>query len=228
MTRCLWTLLQAQDNAFSGMGRLWPGPERVPAWAEIPGSGTPREDRKIGVCAMRRWWAGAGAAGVLLIAVTGCGSDGDGGGSEAAGGESAGAAVAGVDSGAEEAVDIPSQVVRVGDVFTPDSFVGAGWKKSKEYSTETVPGAEEIWYGFFNQRDVEIRFFGSHEAALDQGVPVVERAITENVKRSRGGRLLDFSGGSFSAYNAYIVAGNAILLCELDISACEGLVGQLK
>ena len=127
----------------------------------------------------------------------------------------------------EESLDIPSEVVRVDDVFTPDSFVGAAWKKSKEYSTETVPGAEEIWYGFFNQRDAEIRFSGSHEAALEQGAPVVERAITENVKRSRGGRLLDFSGGSFSAYNAYIVAGNAILLCELDISACEGLVAQL-
>ena len=169
---------------------------------------------------MGRWRIGAGAIGVLLIAVVGCGSDGDGGGSEAVDGEPAGAAI-------EESVDIPSQIVRVGEAFTPDSFVGAGWKKSKEYSTETVPGAEEIWYGFFNQRDVEIRFFGSHETALEQGVPIVEMAITENVKRSRGGRLLDFSGGSFSAYNAYIVAGNAILLCELDISACEGLVAQL-
>lgn len=176
---------------------------------------------------MRRWWAGAGAAGVLLIAVAGCGSDGDGGGSGASDAESAGTVAAGADAGIGEAVDIPSRVIRAGDLFTTDSFVGAGWKKSKEYSTETVPGAEEVWYGFFNQRDIEIRFFGSHEAALDQGVPVVERAITENVKRSRGGRLLDFSGGSFSAYNAYIVAGNAILLCELDISACEGLVAQL-
>ncbi len=168
---------------------------------------------------MRRWWAGAGAAGVLLIVVIGCGSDGDGVESQAAG--------AAAEAAAEESVDIPSQVIRASDAFTPDSFVAAGWKKSKEYSTETVPGAEEVWYGFFNQRDIEIRFFGSHEAALEQGVPVVERAITENVKRSRGGRLLDFSGGSFSAYNAYIVAGNAILLCELDISACEGLVAQL-
>ena len=173
---------------------------------------------------MRRWWVVAGAAGVLFVAAAGCGSDGDGGGSGAAVGKSGGAAA----EVAEESVDIPSQLVRVDDVFTPDSFVGAGWKKSKEYSTETVPGAEEIWYGFFNQRDVEIRFFGSHEVALEQGAPVVERAITENVKRSRGGRLLDFSGGSFSAYNAYIVAGNAILLCELDISACEGLVEQLQ
>lgn len=171
---------------------------------------------------MRRWWVGLGAAGLLLIAAVGCGSDGDDAGGDAA--ASSGA----TDSGADESVEIPSQIVREAETFTTDTFVGAGWKKSKEYSTETVPGAEEVWYGFFSQRDIEIRFFASHEAALEQGVPVVESAITDNVKRSKGGRLLDFSGGSFSAYNAYIVVGNAILLCELDISACEGLVSQLE
>jgi hypothetical protein len=126
-----------------------------------------------------------------------------------------------------EDISVESQTVRSDEIFTADSFVAAGWKKSKQYSTETVPGAHEIWYGFYSQRDIEIRLYASHEDALALGKPVAESAIVENVKRSRGGLLLDVSGGSFSAYNAYIVAGNAILLCELDISSCEGLVENL-
>ncbi|NQW16363.1 MAG: hypothetical protein HQ478_02645 [Chloroflexi bacterium] len=168
---------------------------------------------------VRRWSAGVIVAVILAISAVGCGSSSN---------VEVSQAVDAASAVAEDSVDIPSQIVRAGEVFTTDTFVGAGWKKSKEYSTETVPGAREIWYGFFNQRDLEIRFFDDHNAALKQGVQVVEAAIIENVKRSRGGELLDISGGSFSAYNAYVVAGNAILLCELDISACEGLVNALE
>ncbi len=131
-------------------------------------------------------------------------------------------------TGSPDAIEIPSSIVQQNATFNPDSFVSAGWKKSKQYSTETVPDANEIWYGFFNQKDIEIRFYDDHETALNLGKPVAEAAIAENVKRSRGGELLDVSGGSFSAYNAYVVAGNAILLCELDISACEALVENLE
>ncbi len=126
-----------------------------------------------------------------------------------------------------EDIAVETRTIRPGETFTPDSFTAAGWKKSKQYSTETVPDAQEIWYGFFDQKDIEIRFYASHADALQLGAPVAETAIMENVKRSRGGLLLDVSGGSFSAYNAYIVAGNAILLCELDISSCEALVDNL-
>ncbi len=153
---------------------------------------------------------------VLSIAIA-CGSDG---GSESSGDGD-------VQSGADD-VQIESEVTNPDGSFNPDSFVAAGWKKSKQYSTETVPDASEIWYGFFSQRDIEIRFYDSHEDALSKGVPVAESAIADSVKRSRGGRLLDVSGGSFSAYNGYVVAGNAVLLCELDISHCRDLVANLE
>ncbi|GAG34653.1 unnamed protein product, partial [marine sediment metagenome] len=45
-------------------------------------------------------------------------------------------------------------VVRARDTFTVDSFLEAGFKKSKEFSTETVPEATSIWYGFYSRRDV--------------------------------------------------------------------------
>ena len=112
--------------------------------------------------------------------------------------------------------------------FTPDSFVTAGWKKSKQYDTATVPKSTEIWYGFFNQKDIEIRFYETHEAAVELGIPAATSSIEGAVKRSKGGKLLDFSGGSFTGYADYLVAGNAVLLCEFDRTRCDQLVANLK
>ena len=112
--------------------------------------------------------------------------------------------------------------------FTPDSFVTAGWKKSKQYDTATVPESSEIWYGFFNQKDIEIRFYETHEAAVEFGVPAATSSIEGAVKRSKGGKLLDFSGGSFTGYADYLVAGNAVLLCEFDRTRCDQLVANLE
>ena len=112
--------------------------------------------------------------------------------------------------------------------FSTDSFIAAGWKKSKEYDTATVPESTEIWYGFFQQKDIEIRFYASHEAAIEHGVPAAEGSIEGAVKRSKGGNLLDVSGGSFTGYSDFLVAGNAVLLCEFDRTKCDVLVSALK
>jgi|TARA_B100001142_G_scaffold220674_1_gene218863 hypothetical protein len=112
--------------------------------------------------------------------------------------------------------------------FTPGSFITAGWKKSKQYETTTVPESIEIWYGFFQQKDIEIRFYPSHEVALEYGVPAAEQSIEGAVKRSKGGKLLDVSGGSFTGYSDFLVAGNAVLLCEFDRTKCDLLVSALK
>jgi len=112
--------------------------------------------------------------------------------------------------------------------FSTDSFIAAGWKKSKEYDTATVPESIEIWYGFFQQKDIEIRFYASHEAAIEHGVPSAEESIEGAVKRSKGGELLDVSGGSFTGYADFLVAGNAVLLCEFDRTKCDALVSRLK
>ena len=119
-------------------------------------------------------------------------------------------------------------ITRTDQLFTPESFTQAGWKKSKQYDTATVPGSTEIWYGFFNQKNVEIRFYKDHQDALGFGVSAAVGSIEGAVKRSKGGRLLDFSGGSFSAYADYVVTGNTVLLCELDRTPCELLVERLE
>jgi len=112
--------------------------------------------------------------------------------------------------------------------FTPDAFVKAGWKKSKQYDTATVPESTEIWYGFFNQKDIEIRFYETHEAAIELGIPAATSSIEGAVKRSKGGKLLDFSGGSFTGYADYLVAGNSVLLCEFDRTRCDQLIANIE
>ena len=112
--------------------------------------------------------------------------------------------------------------------FTPDSFVQAGWKKSKQYDTATVPESTEIWYGFFNQKDIEIRFYETHEAAVELGIPAATSSIEGAVKRSKGGKLLDFSGGSFTGYADYLVGGNTVLLCEFDRTRCDQLIANIE
>ena len=131
--------------------------------------------------------------------------------------------------GSEETISDETASILLSDRnFTPDSFVTAGWKKSKQYDTATVPKSSEIWYGFFNQKDIEIRFYETHEAAVEFGVPAATSSIEGAVKRSKGGKLLDFSGGSFTGYADYLVAGNAVLLCEFDRTRCDQLVANLE
>jgi len=147
-------------------------------------------------------------AAVLLVAA--CGTDGV------------------ADAGPGSGGDTSPLITRTDQIFTPESFTQAGWKKSKQYDTETVPRSTEIWYGFYNQKNVEIRFYTNHEDALEFGISSAEDSIEGAVKRSKGGRLLDFSGGAFTAYADYVGTGNAVLLCELDRTPCELLVERLK
>lgn len=119
-------------------------------------------------------------------------------------------------------------ITRTNEVFSTESFVDAGWKKSKQYDTATVPESTEIWYGFYQQKDIEIRFYPTHDLAVSAGIPSAEESIEGAVKRSKGGNLLDFSGGSFTGYADYIVAGNAVLLCELERTHCDELLANLE
>ena len=126
---------------------------------------------------------------------------------------------------AEDAADASTStsIFHADQTFTTDSFIAAGWKKSKEYDTATVPESTEIWYGFFNQKDIEIRFYESHESALAHGVPLAQ----ESLKMDPGARI----GGVNTVrtgYSAYAVAGNVVMMCELELSSCETLIKALE
>ena len=143
-----------------------------------------------------------------VVAVAGCGSD-----SVASGPPSLAAA------------DAPA-VTRPNDALTLDAIVTAGWKKSKQLSAETLPGAAEVWYGFFDQKDIEIRLYASHADALALGVGPAEEAVGRLGTNAEAGGKLDQSR-SRTGYDAFIVVGNVVMLCELDVSTCEALISNL-
>lgn len=149
---------------------------------------------------------------LAALAIAACGSDSE---------SNPGAAAA---SAEEDSVG--SVIVRTEGTFDVDSFVAAGFKKSKEFSTETIPEASAIWYGFYSQRDVEIRFYGSHSEAIGTGAESARAAVDRSPNSNIGGGIIT-STGNRTQYHDYLVAGNAVVLCQTDISACEEMAGQL-
>jgi hypothetical protein len=117
-------------------------------------------------------------------------------------------------------------LLRADENFTLDAFVAAGFKKSKEFSNETVPEATSIWYGFYSQRDIEVRFYPDHETAKGAGRESAAAAIGRSPNSNIGGGIIT-SAGNRTQYNDYLVAGNAVLLCQTDIVPCKELAEKL-
>ena len=107
-------------------------------------------------------------------------------------------------------------------VFTADDVAAVGWKKSKELSSETLPGVISVWYGFYQQRDVEVRVYESHETAKNLGTGPADD-VTGRGKPDRTGEGAGFVSTRMS-YSTYAIVGNLILMCELDIEDCQGLL----
>ena len=129
---------------------------------------------------------------------------------------------AGVTDTAEEG----SLVVRDTDTFTVNSFLNAGWKKSKEFSTETVPGSIAIWYGFYKSQDVEIRFYSSHADALGPGLESANAAVDRVSNANLEGNAI-FASGQRTQYSDFMVAGNTVILCQSYITVCAELVENI-
>ena len=162
-----------------------------------------------------------GAVAMLLIA--GCGSPEE-------------TATPAVETGAEaptatveRAAGELSVIVRPDRTYALDDVIAAGWKKSKQFSTETVPHSTEIWYGFFNRKDIEVRVYASHAHALEYGVAPAEEAVARIGQQGGGGGkgLLDFGGASIAKYQAYAIVGNLVMLCQTELAVCESLIEQM-
>ena len=142
---------------------------------------------------------------ILLLLIIGCGSD------------SGEAAAPGVDA---------PVVIRNGDMFDVDSFANAGWKKSKEFSTETVPDSNAIWFGFYKSQDVEIRFYDSHADAMGPGMDSANSAVDRVSNANLEGNAI-FASGQRKQYADFLVAGNTVILCQSLIEVCEELVENI-
>ncbi len=119
----------------------------------------------------------------------------------------------------------PVQILQPDSVFTVDDVAAAGWKKSKELSAETLPDAISVWYGFYNQRDVEVRIYESQAVAISSGQPPAADATGR-------GKPSPFAVGGISAtrksYTDYAIVGNLVLLCEVKIEDCQGLLESIR
>ena len=104
-------------------------------------------------------------------------------------------------------------------VFTADDVAAAGWKKSKELSSETLPGATSVWYGFYQQRDVEVRVYESQDKAISLGQDLADTATGRNKPQ-----LTSMQNGTRTSYMSYAIVGNLILLCEIKIEDCQSLL----
>lgn len=156
-------------------------------------------------------------AALLVVSMIGCGSDGGEGDAGVPGASS---------TELRDEIEGKWLITQSDRVYSVEDFLAAGWKKSKQLETETLANSIDAWYGFYNRKDIELRFYESHEAAVAHGVGPAE----ETMGRGAGARIgaATVWTVNISLYGAYAVAGNVVMMCELELSSCEALVDALE
>ena len=145
---------------------------------------------------------------IALVAFSSCGSESSGATSKQA------------------AIQSPTDETGIPTIFNRDTrysieeFEAAGYKKVTHFDLESLPGANDAWFGFFDQKDIEIRFYPSHQMVLDKGVEPAEIAI--------GRGAVPWQKRPPVRFDAYVIVGNVVMLCELDVTSCENLISLLK
>ena len=118
-------------------------------------------------------------------------------------------------------------VLRIDETFTIENFEAAGFKLNQEFETDTVPLATNVYYGFDSRRDIEIRKYASHADAMSAGVESALAILGRSPASNSAGGIIT-SGNNRTSYHAYLVAGNVVMLCQTDMSACEALVNAAQ
>jgi hypothetical protein len=129
------------------------------------------------------------------------------------------------DSVADTEIDAV-QMTLPDSVFTADDVAAVGWKKSKELSSETLPGVSSVWYGFYQQRDVEVRVYESQMKAISLGQELADLHSGRRKPSSMidSGAITNAQTSTRTSYLTYAIVGNLILLCEIKIEDCQGLI----
>jgi len=104
----------------------------------------------------------------------------------------------------------------------------------KKTGEKITPEATEVHLGFFKSslgpKDVEVRFYKSHSDAITYGVPTAEKTINTVIAFTNA--LIEVksseSATSTAGYGAYVVAGNAIVICQGQIEVCDELIANIK
>ena len=145
---------------------------------------------------------------VALVVFAACGSESSGATSDQS-----------VTSSTADETDTPL-IFNIEDTYSIADFEAVGYKKVTQFDLESLPGATDAWFGFFNQRDIEIRVYPSHRMVLDMGVEPAEFAI--------GKGPVPWQKRPPIRFDAYAVVGNVVMLCELEVASCEALIAKLN
>ena len=172
---------------------------------------------------------------VLVFVSWACGSDGD-------------------DAGGATSAEF-QQVMESETVFTPDHLDEIGFKKSRSYDLEGLPGASDAIFGFWriasgDPIDYEVRFYANHGDAVELGTALAEEGsgpdavlddddatYKEGVKDRRMIVGSGIGGGARSGtgprYGSYAIYGNMVMLCagavgEQALDRCEELANALE
>ncbi|MBA4715264.1 MAG: hypothetical protein H2015_01590 [Chloroflexi bacterium] len=134
---------------------------------------------------------------------------------------------------------VTSRIINDAGTYTVAHFEEAGLKKPKAIKADAVdkktgepitPNAQEIYVGFFKSsmgpKDIELRIYSTHQDALDHGVPPAEKTISAAVEA--GGAVKGAGTFAKSSYGAYVVSGNTVILCQVQIEVCDELSEGLK
>ncbi len=147
------------------------------------------------------------------------------------------------------------QVMAIEDSFVEEDLDAIGFKTSRSYDLEGLPGASAAVFGFWRVSsgdpvDYEVRFYGTHADAVGLGTALAEEGsgadavldaddaqYKEGVKDRRMIVGSGVGGGARSGigarYGNYAIYGNVVMLCggaagEQALERCEELATALS
>ena len=140
-----------------------------------------------------------------------------------------------------------------GRVFSLDELITTPYKEVRNYSTEGLPGASDASYGFMKigsgePYEYEVRFYESHQAAVDIGTAMAiegsganaiisgeDASYKEGLKNRKiiiGGAGRGIGSGAGPKFGSYAIFGNIVMLCqgsdpETSLERCALLANEL-
>ena len=115
--------------------------------------------------------------------------------------------------------EIPTSLIQNPEnKYEVQDFISVGWKKNKELDNSNFESTIGIWYGFFNRRDAEVWIYDTHQNALNFGEKYAEEVINKRPSQ------IDPTNPTQIRYHAYIISGNAMILCEDSLEDCIELI----
>jgi hypothetical protein len=140
--------------------------------------------------------------------------------------------------------------------YSIEDFRTVGLKTTKQYDVEGLRGGLDAHFGFWrpdgqDPQDYELRFYASHDAAVEQGTPLAEEVTGEDAvlgaddttwsegakdRRAQGGSTGSNSarfGTVYPRYGDYAIIGNVVMLCQGEDSTkslghCSALIDALQ